>query len=45
MKKEEIKKYAELLISMSSDYLQGGIDDGTFTANLEIIAKQVKDDK
>lgn len=43
MKEAELKKYADLLLSMSCDYLQGGIDDNTFVANLEMIAKLVSE--
>jgi hypothetical protein len=37
--KQELEKYAELIISMSTDYLLGKITGETYVANLKMIAK------
>jgi len=40
---EELKrKYAEMLISMSADFLMGGITWETFVSNTEIAAKGMR---
>ncbi len=38
MSDEEFKRYVEMIMSMSLDYQSGGIDRGTFTANLKVVA-------
>jgi hypothetical protein len=40
MKTEELKQYAELLISMSTDYLSDGITDETFSNNIRMIGEK-----
>jgi hypothetical protein len=34
----ETKKYAEMMIAMSTDYLMGGITEETYKSNLGIVA-------
>jgi len=38
----EFKKYVELIMSMCTDYLMGGLDKETFISNLELITEQMK---
>ena len=40
--KKDIKKYAELLMSMSADFLGGGITEETYLQNLGVISSQIK---
>ena len=42
--KEKVNEYAQMLISMSTDFLMGGIDQETFTTNLLFAAKNLKED-
>jgi len=39
--KKDIKKYAELLMSMSADFLGGGITEETYLQNLRLISSQI----
>jgi hypothetical protein len=39
MKHEDLKKHAELLISMSTDFLMGGLSDQTFYHNVILIGQ------
>ena len=37
----EFKKYVELILSMCTDYLMGGITRGTFESNLTLISSKL----
>ena len=39
----EIKQYAELTISMSTDFLLGKLDENTYANNLKLISKCIDD--
>jgi hypothetical protein len=38
----EFKKHVELIMSMCTDFLLGGLTKDTFTSNLALIAKKLK---
>ena len=40
----EQKRYAELLVSMTTDFLMNGITWGTFKSNLKMLIKKIEED-
>ena len=38
----EMEKYAHLIVSMSTDFLMGGITEATYKQNLRIALKNMK---
>ncbi len=41
MKPSEFEKYVKLIMSMSTDYLMGGLSQKTYISNLIMISKQL----
>jgi hypothetical protein len=45
MESKEVKQYAECLISMSADFLAGGISEQTYMFNLNVIFEKLFPEK